>query len=128
MFHNKHFTLIEAQNLLPDIIIILSKITKLKKKLDESGYSIYRHQYFGGIGPNGTGKYPSDLEELIRSLQILTESGIIIKNMDNGLIDFPHIRVNMEEVYLCYLLGEEKIEYWHSIYDGFAGRRSLDEL
>ncbi|HMS33301.1 MAG TPA: DUF2203 domain-containing protein [Ignavibacteria bacterium] len=128
MFHNKHFTLSEAKNLLPDIVVILSKITKLKKKLDDNGYNIYRHQYFGGIGPNGTGKYPSDLEELIRSLQILSESGIIIKNMDTGLIDFPHIRENKEEVYLCYLLGEEEIKYWHRINDGFAGRRSLEDL
>lgn len=128
MFHNKHFTLSEAKNLLPDIVVILSKIIKLKKKLDDKGYNIYRHQYFGGIGPNGTGKYPSDLEELIRSLQILSESGIIIKNMDNGLIDFPHIRENKEEVYLCYLLGEEEIKYWHRINDGFAGRRSLEDL
>ncbi len=128
MFHNKHFTLSEAQNLLPEIVLILTKITKLKKKLEESGYNIYRHQYFGGIGPNGTGQYPSGLEEMIRSLQSLSDTGIIIKNIDSGLIDFPHIRENNEEVYLCYLLGEEKIEYWHSIYDGFAGRRSLEDL
>ncbi|MEO8447998.1 MAG: DUF2203 domain-containing protein [bacterium] len=128
MFHKKHFTLSEAQNLLPDIVKILSKITILKKKLDESGYNIHRHQYFGGIGPNGTGKYPSDLEELIRSLQILSEWGIVIKSIDNGLIDFPHIRENDEEVYLCFLLGEERIEYWHRINDGFAGRKGIEDL
>jgi hypothetical protein len=128
MIHNKHFTLSEAQDLLPEILKTLSEITILKKKLDERGFDIYRHQFFGGIGPNGTGKYPAELEKLIRSLQILSESGIIIKNMDNGLIDFPHLRENDEEVYLCFLLGEEKIEYWHRIKDGFAGRRRVEDL
>ena len=128
MLHKKHFTLSEAQDLLPEILKTLSEITILKKKLDENGYDIYRHQFFGGIGPNGTGKYPAGLEKLIRSLQILSESGVIIKNMDNGLLDFPPGRENDEEVYLCYLLGEDKIEYWHRINDGFAGRRRVEDL
>lgn len=128
MFHKKHFTLTEAQNLLPEIILLLINITRLKKKLDESGYEIYRHTYFGGIGANGTGKYPAELEELIKYLKILNDTGVIIKNIDEGLIDFPHIRENAEEVYLCYLLGEKQIDYWHSISDGFAGRKSIEDL
>lgn len=128
MLHNKHFSLSEAQAILPETIITLSNISSLKKKLEDSGYNIYRHQYFGGIGPNGTGKFPENLEELIKLLHSLSEKGIIIKNIDEGLIDFPHIRENGEEVYLCYLMGEEDIEYWHSINGGFAGRRSIEYL
>ena len=128
MYHSIHFSLSEATNLLPDLKIKLAKISELKKALDKKGYDIYRHQYFGGIGPNGTGKYPSELEELIININKITEKGILIKGIDNGLIDFPHIRENGEEVYLCFLLGEESIEYWHYIEDGFGGRRSIDNL
>ncbi|MCB0728890.1 MAG: DUF2203 domain-containing protein [Ignavibacteriae bacterium] len=128
MYHTIHFSLSEATNLLPDLKIKLAKILELKKALDKKGYDIYRHQYFGGIGPNGTGKYPSELEELIININKITEKGILIKGIDNGLIDFPHIRENGEEVYLCFLLGEESIEYWHYIEDGFGGRRSIDNL
>lgn len=128
MYHTIHFSLSEATNLLPDLKIKLAKISELKKALDKKGYDIYRHQYFGGIGPNGTGKYPSELEELIININKITEKGILIKGIDNGLIDFPHIRENGEEVYLCFLLGEESIEYWHYIEDGFGGRRSIDNL
>ena len=128
MYHSIHFSLSEATNLLPDLKIKLEKISELKKALDKKGYDIYRHQYFGGIGPNGTGKYPSELEELIININKITEKGILIKGIDNGLIDFPHIRENGEEVYLCFLLGEESIEYWHYIEDGFGGRRSIDNL
>ncbi|MBK8553070.1 MAG: DUF2203 domain-containing protein [Ignavibacteria bacterium] len=128
MFHQKHFSLSEAKNLLPQIKIFLSDIIRLKNKLDERGYDIYQHQYFGGIGPNGTGKFPEDLEELIKLIHQISEKGIIIKGIDNGLIDFPHIRNNGEEVYLCYLLGEENIDYWHRIKDGFAGRKNIEDL
>lgn len=128
MFHQKHFSLPEARKLLPQIKILLSNIVQLKNKLDERGYDIYQHQYFGGIGPNGTGKFPEDLEELIKLIHKISEKGIIIKGIDNGLIDFPHIRNDGEEVYLCYLLGEENIDYWHSIRDGFSGRKNIENL
>ncbi|HMQ69165.1 MAG TPA: DUF2203 domain-containing protein [Ignavibacteria bacterium] len=128
MYHTIHFSLIEATDLLPDLKLKLTKISDLKKALDDKGYDIYRHQYFGGMGPNGTGKYPSELEEMIVMINKITEKGILIKGIDNGLIDFPHIRENGEEVYLCFLLGEESIGYWHYIEDGFGGRRSIDNL
>ncbi|MEO8666527.1 MAG: DUF2203 domain-containing protein [Ignavibacteria bacterium] len=128
MLHKKHFSLSEAQSLLPDLKTKLSKIIELKKILDEKGYDIYKHQYFGGIGPNGSGKFPNDMEQLIRLVNAISELGIIVKGIDNGLIDFPHVRDNREEVYLCFQSGEEEIAYWHSINDGFAGRRSIEEL
>lgn len=128
MYHLKHFSLSEARDMLPDLKIKLSKIVELKKSLDEKGYDIYKHQYFGGIGPNGTGNFPKDLESLVELVHSISEEGILIKGIDNGLIDFPHIRENGEEVYLCFLLGEDDIEYWHDIADGFPGRREVDDL
>jgi len=128
MLHSKHFSLEEARRLLPTLKIKLSKVVKLKNSLDKIGYDIYRHQYFGGIGSNGTGKYPAELEELIKNVNEITQIGIIIKGLDNGLVDFPHIRENGEEVYLCYLYGENDIEFWHSIQDGFIGRKSIEDL
>lgn len=128
MYHKKHFTLIEARNLLPDLKIKLTKIVELKKSLDSRNYDINKHQFFGGMGPNGTGKFPKEMEELVILVHDISEDGIIVKGIDNGLIDFPCIRENGEEVYLCYLLGEDDIEYWHSIQDGFAGRQQIDDL
>jgi hypothetical protein len=128
MYHSKHFTVKEAIDLLPELKSKLTKISELKKSLDVKGYDIYRHQYFGGMGPNGTGKYPADLEKMIQLVNEITEKGVLIKGLDNGLIDFPHIRENGEEVYLCFLLGEESINFWHSISDGFSGRRNIENL
>jgi len=128
MLHNKHFSLSEARSFLPRLKIQLSNIVKLKNSLDEIGYDINKHQFFGGMGPNGTGKYPSELIELIKIVNEITQNGIIIKGLDNGLIDFPHLRENGEEVYLCYMHGEKDIEFWHGIKDGFIGRKSIEDL
>ena len=52
-------------------------------------------------------------------------SGIVIRDVDRGLIDFPAIR-DGEEVYLCWELGEDSVEYWHDLESGYGGRRQLD--
>lgn len=106
----------------------LSRLVQLKANLDAKGYDIYRHVYFGGIGPNGTGKFPAEMEELVLIVKDFADRGILIKDISRGLIDFPHIRDNGEEVYLCYLQGETSIQYWHTIDGGFSGRISTDNL
>lgn len=123
-----YYTVEEAQNLLRSIMPTLLQMTELKRKLNEMGFDVYKHEYYGGMGPNGTGKFPNEMEELIKIVKYLSSLSIEVKNIDTALIDFRHIRNNEEEVYLCYMLGEEKIEYWHGLNEGFMGRKTLDEL
>ena len=70
----------------------------------------------------------SEMEELVAVVKDFAVKGILIKDINIGLIDFPHLRDNGEEVYLCYLLGETSIQYWHTIDGGFTGRLSTDNL
>lgn len=126
--HAKHFTLDEARKELTVVHAVASRMVELKKTLDILGWDVYRHRYFGGRGPNGDGSFPRDMEILVELVQSLDEKGIVVKGLDDGLIDFPHIRSDGEEVYLCWKLGEDDIQYWHRIPDGFAGRRSIHEL
>lgn len=128
MIHEIHFTLAQAKMKLTEILNDLHRIVFLKKQLDSKGFDVYRHRYFGGRGPNGTGEFPKEMEELVLIVKRITEQGVQIKSLDDGLIDFPHIRNNGEEVYLCYKLGEETIAYWHGIEDGFAGRKGINTL
>ncbi len=125
--HTRHFTLEEARFDLKSILPDLDKLVDLKRILDGRGYDVYRHRYFGGAGPNGTGHYPPELEELVEIVKSFDEKGISVKDLDEGLIDFPHFKENGEEVYLCYKLGEEDILFWHPIQSGFSGRRSLKD-
>lgn len=80
------------------------------------------------MGPNGNGKFPLEVETLVDIVRGLESRGILVKGLEQGLVDFPHIRKNGEEVYLCWMIGEDDIKYWHSVADGFSGRRSVDEL
>jgi hypothetical protein len=58
-------------------------------------------------------------------LGALQEAGIVVRDIDRGLIDFPTIR-DGEEVYLCWELGEDSIDWWHDLEDGYRGRQPLD--
>ena len=128
MVHDKHFTLGEAERMLQLIKPSVKRMIELKKILDDRGYDIFRHQFFGGIGPNGTGVFPKEMEELVEIVRKITNYGVQVKGVDNGLLDFPHIRRNGEEVYLCWMQGEDHIRFWHTIPGGFAGRKSISEL
>jgi hypothetical protein len=53
--------------------------------------------------------------------------GVLIKDINTGLLDFPAIR-DEREVYLCWKFGEDDIAFWHEIEEGFAGRQSIDNF
>jgi hypothetical protein len=52
--------------------------------------------------------------------------GVIVRDLDTGICDFPALREG-REVYLCWRVGEERIGWWHEIDGGFAGRQPLDD-
>lgn len=126
--HQKHFTLEEARRELTSVHARATKLVELKRQLDVKGWDIYRHQFFGGRGPNGDGSFPREMETLVEIVKNFEQRGIIVKGIEQGLIDFPHIRRNGDEVYLCWKVGEDDIEYWHGVEAGFAGRKSIAEL
>lgn len=72
--------------------------------------------------------YPPELEELVRILSHLESIGVLVKSLDEGLIDFLNVRRDGEVVCLCYKLGERDILFWHSLESGFAGRKSITIL
>jgi hypothetical protein len=61
---------------------------------------------------------------LARCVAGIQELGALVKDLDRGLVDFPALRGN-EEVLLCWQVGEEEVEHWHGLEEGFAGRRPL---
>ena len=54
----------------------------------------------------------------------LEELDVVVRDLERGLIDFPSM-INGEEVYLCWLLDEPEVVYWHAPQSGFGGRRPL---
>lgn len=65
-----------------------------------------------------------EAEGVARSVTRIQELGVLVKDLDRGLIDFPALRGD-EEVLLCWEVGEDEVAYWHGLEEGFAGRRPL---
>ncbi len=126
-FHKRHFTLEEAREKLQSVRPQCEKLRQLKSRLDELNYNLYKHEYFGGLGPNGSKFHPVELEQLVQIMRNFEKEGIVVKSLQEGLIDFPSLRPNGEEVYLCWKLGESDIAFWHSMDGGFSGRRPMIE-
>ena len=53
--------------------------------------------------------------------------GIVIKDMQQGLIDF-YSTFQGRDIHLCWRMGEKDISFWHEIDEGFAGRQSIEIL
>ena len=53
--------------------------------------------------------------------------GITLRDIDSGLIDFPAL-VTGRQVWLCWRLGEDDVDWWHDLNAGVAGRKRLSEL
>ena len=83
------------------------------------------HAQQDGYSPYGV-EYVEAVSHLMFLLQQVKEMGVILKDVDRGLCDFPYMK-NGRVVYLCWHLGEEAIEFWHDIETGFAGREPLDD-
>ena len=82
----------------------------------------------GGIPPAELAETAAEVErearELAQVIDAVVELGLQVKDIDEGLVDFPALR-HGETVLLCWMLGEDHVAHWHTIEDGFAGRRPL---
>ncbi len=63
-------------------------------------------------------------DELNEVIARINGPGCDLKDIDQGLVDFPALRQG-REVYLCWRLGEEQVAFWHEVQAGFAGRQPL---
>lgn len=82
----------------------------------------------GGIDPEQPSAFASAAAHAERGLEdtvaALHERGVVVKDLDAGLVDFPSER-DGEPVYLCWQLGEDSVAFWHGIEEGFAGRKPI---
>lgn len=67
----------------------------------------------------------AELRERLREyIDELAEIGVLLKDVEIGLVDFPALRKG-RLVYLCWRLGEDAVSHWHEQGDGFAGRQPI---
>ena len=80
------------------------------------------------VGVDGGGVEASDWfrfqQTLKEDVEHLAGRGIILRDPDTGLVDFPAEREG-RRVFLCWRLGEEEVGFFHDEHGGFSGRRPL---
>lgn len=123
---DKYFTVEEANAALEEVRELLGRIQAIRDHL-----SVHWEQaqpVLEALPSNGGGSaaHPllADIKQINARLVRLAEMGVQLKDLDRGLVDFPHWR-DGREVFLCWHLGEEKVGFWHELDTGYRGRQPL---
>jgi len=128
------FTVAEANSALHEVRPAVERLVTARARLRELEQA--QGALVTAIGGNGAGYAASDLNmaqaefqrlaELAREgLERLNELGVIVKDLDAGLVDFPARRAGAD-VLLCWQAGEDLVAYWHPLDEGFASRKPID--
>lgn len=133
----KTFTVSGANALLPDVSHLVQQLQVLQRSIvqtseqrDEmsrkvAGGNGYPIQALKAQIEDATSRQLRLIEAFQRALKELEELGAVLKDVSTGLVDFYTVREH-ELVFLCWQPGEDRIRFWHTLEDGFAGRRPLD--
>ena len=127
MIHERHFTVEEANALLGRIEPVLRSLREARDRLTDAE----AHEALAGDAPSYGGGDPGRVVgeaflEVRRILLALQELGIVVRDIERGLIDFPAIHEG-REVYLCWQLDEPpRIAFWHDLEAGYGGRQPLE--
>lgn len=74
----------------------------------------------------GLTKHQLQLIEAYQSVVDQLEAlGALLKDAEKGLVDFYTLH-NDQVAFLCWVVGENRIGFWHTLEDGFAGRKPLE--
>ena len=124
--HERHYTREEANALLPRVGPLLRKLREAKDLLTDAEAHEALAEAAPGNGGGGEGvQVGESFLEVRKLLETLNDAGIVVRDVDRGLIDFPSL-LEGREVYLCWELGEDSVDYWHEIEGGYGGRQPLD--
>jgi len=122
------FTTNEANTALPDVIkkfeYSLAKNTEVKKIEQELQICISTTNSFESY-VDLKQKLNSAITKFYESVEILENTGVVVKSIEQGLLDFPSKRFD-EEVWLCWKYGETEIKFWHEKDSGFMGRKPIE--
>jgi hypothetical protein len=126
MHFKKHFTLPEARALLPRLRQMIRDAQRRRQfalRADQELGELLDNTH-ADLGGPVVHSLLMDLTQMNGQLRAIEKLGVQFKDFERGLVDFPHLR-DGREVFLCWELDEENIEFWHDIDAGYPGREKL---
>jgi len=100
-----------AEEVLPEVRDIVQRVVAIKGEADDA---------------KDDAEMARAMEKLEKEVRKLEDLGCLLRDMSMGLIDFPAVRLG-ERVWLCWKLGEERVKFWHTRHEGYAGRKPVEE-
>ena len=124
---NSYFSVSDANKILPSVINkfdhakkMNTEVMKMEKQLSSGITPVTSLEEYSMIKR----KFNSLVTEFYKSIEDLENTGVVLKGLDEGLLDFPAKRFN-EEIWLCWKEGETEIKFWHEKDSGFMGRKPI---
>ena len=126
MSEKRYFTLEEANAALASIRPMVERILEIRGSVIEKQPQVWPvlESAAGNGGNIQASQMAFEFNELDGLVHQVQATGAELKDINNGLVDFPALREG-REVYLCWKYGEEDIRFWHELDAGFAGRQEL---
>ena len=126
----KHFSIDEASALLPWLQSEFGEIFQLIQELDKAENDIKEKLRLNGSNGHlnslqttqkSAAEYTKSITQIVQGIQY---KGIIVRDLKSGLVDFPSTYED-ENVFLCWIYGEDSIRYWHTMNEGYSSRKLL---
>jgi len=122
-----YFSLVQANEILPTVIkkfeFVSAKkneLVKIEQQLQNSLSDTSNFEEYVTIKR----QLNTAVTKFYQALEDLENTGVVVKSIEEGLLDFPSKRFD-EEIWLCWKYGEKEIKFWHEKDSGFQGRKPI---
>jgi len=124
----RYFSVEQANTALTIIRPLMDEIQLIHQEILDTQPEVWQviQKAAGNGGSRAASQMAQSFERLDKLVHQILDTGVILKDINTGLLDFPSLRDN-REVYLCWQHGEERVAYWHETDAGFADRQPLDQ-
>jgi len=113
------WTVEEANEALPWVTELVERIRAVRKELSTGAPA---------LAGRTNGRAATDPRAPIRrAMEELMAEGVVLRDADRGLIDFPAVTPSQRRYWLCWVVGEPEVTWWHWEHEGFAGRQPLSK-
>ena len=123
MSDERLFTVADANAELAELRMRLPRLRESRQRLIATSERITSAVEIDGGGVEGSDWFRAQ-ESMKAELVWLADQGILLRDPDTGLVDFPAER-DGRRIFLCWRLGEDDVAWYHDEQAGFSGRRPL---